>query len=52
MPRRCRKNRFESEEDAREAIARLQKIRPGKREQRAYRCPNCQHWHLTSRPHA
>lgn len=32
------------------ALAGIDNTNPKRREQRAYRCPNCRGWHLTSKP--
>jgi len=51
----CGKRRFRSREAAEKALSRLTAIRdPGlaRTEQRAYQCPDCVFWHLTSSPEA
>lgn len=50
----CTKIRYRTRVDALIALSRLQRkdsTRRAKLEQRAYRCPNCRGWHLTSRRH-
>lgn len=48
----CRKRRYPDEVSARLALAtiRPRHERRDKTEARAYRCPRCKGWHLTSRP--
>lgn len=44
------KARYESKAQAEKAMSLLRDMRgPGKRESRAYRCPKCHGWHLTSK---
>lgn len=48
----CRKHRYRSRVDALIALARVRAkddVKRAKQEQRAYRCPRCHGWHLTSR---
>lgn len=45
----CRKVRYRNELDARVALA-LMPDKVKRREVRAYRCPDCKRWHLTSKP--
>lgn len=50
--KRCRKRRYRDEIAAKLALATIQrkdKARRSKSERRAYRCPLCGGWHLTSR---
>ena len=47
----CHKRRYRSRVDALLALATIQArddTRRGKTESRAYRCPDCRRWHLTS----
>lgn len=49
---KCSKQRFRDEIAAKLALAEIQRKGKGSREkteQRAYRCPDCRGWHLTSR---
>lgn len=49
---RCVKVRYRDEIAAQLALARLRREdKPGHTEKRAYRCPMCAGWHLTSRGH-
>ncbi|MEU1919324.1 hypothetical protein ABZ742_04025 [Streptomyces albogriseolus] len=32
------------------ALAGIDNVNPKRREKRAYRCPQCRGWHLTSKP--
>ena len=54
--RPCGKVRYDSAEQAERALTRTREImrrtRAPKRVTRAYRCPKCRGWHLTSRDHA
>lgn len=50
---RCSKYRYRSEIGAKLALANIRHTdssRRPKQEQRAYRCPACHGWHLTSNP--
>jgi hypothetical protein len=51
VTRQCRKTRYRDRIAAKLALARIhhndEPTRP-KQEQRAYRCPACKGWHLTS----
>jgi hypothetical protein len=50
---RCSKRRYRDRIAALLALASVQRkdgSRRPKTEQRAYRCPDCHGWHLTSRP--
>ncbi|MFI8962091.1 hypothetical protein ACIGO8_08240 [Streptomyces sp. NPDC053493] len=48
----CRtgKARYRDEVAAKLALARIDTGHGNRRERRAYRCPHCRGWHLTSRP--
>lgn len=49
----CTKRRYRDEIAAKIALARVNAPCRGSRraESRAYRCPNCKGWHLTSQPY-
>ena len=52
MPTPCTKQPYLSKKDARAAlneIQRLGRFRPWRKEKRAYYCPHCAAWHLTSK---
>jgi len=47
----CRKARYRDEIAAKLALAKVQRQdKPGHTERSAYRCPDCNRWHLTSKP--
>lgn len=47
---KCRKIRYRDRLGALMALASTQRARSsGREERRAYRCPDCKGWHLTSR---
>lgn len=50
MTGRCRKIRYRTMLDAKMALARTRSATASKRrnERRAYHCPDCHGWHLTS----
>lgn len=48
---RCRKKRFRDHDQATQALRRINgnpSLNKPKHPQRAYQCPQCQGWHLTS----
>lgn len=48
---KAKKARYRDELDAMIALANMSSDdRAKRREQRAYRCPSCRGWHLTSQP--
>lgn len=46
----CRKKRYRDRVSALLALSRIDRGRAEKQECRAYRCPKCRYWHLTSMP--
>lgn len=47
----CRKKEYSSKTKAEDSMYdHWRKPRPGKMPVRAYPCPTCHHWHLTSEP--
>lgn len=44
------KLRYRDQIGAKFALARIDDADPKRREKRAYRCPSCRGWHLTSKP--
>jgi hypothetical protein len=48
----CRKIPYPSQERAEEVLGEIwARVKPGRRlECRTYECPDCGHWHLTSKP--
>lgn len=47
----CQKHRYPTRVDAIFAMCDIQHRHGGERERRAYECPRCHGWHLTSKPY-
>jgi hypothetical protein len=46
----CQKRNYRTKRDAKQAMRSAQAQGKGRLRLRAYRCPHCPYWHLTSQP--